>query len=112
MFFVTPAHLNALASAVVEEASNSSFLYSLAWRHKYASLLEGFLTRQSLWDRLVFDAARAKVLGKAAGTVRAAVSAGGTHLTLLEENANTDFIQARLSCRRSSRCASPSPSLS
>lgn len=81
MLFATPAHLNALASAVVEEASNSSFLYSLAWRHKYASLLEGFLTRQSLWDRLVFDAARAKVLGKAAGTVRAAISAGGAYTT-------------------------------
>ncbi|KZT74192.1 hypothetical protein DAEQUDRAFT_807867 [Daedalea quercina L-15889] len=75
--FATPSHLNALTSAVVEEARKSSFLYSFAWRHKFASLLEGFLTRQSLWDRLVFDAARVKVLGKAAGTIRAAVSAGG-----------------------------------
>lgn len=81
VLFATPAHLNALASAVVDEASNASFLYSLAWRHKYASLLEGFLTRQSLWDRLVFDAARGKVLGKAAGTVRAAISAGGAYTT-------------------------------
>ena len=86
VLFATPAHLNALASAVVEEASNASFLYSFAWRHKYASLLEGFLTRQSLWDRLVFDAARAKVLGKAAGTVRAAVSAGGTSAVPLGRN--------------------------
>ena len=89
VLFATPGHLNALATAVVEEASNSSFLYSLAWRHKYASLLEGFLTRQSLWDRLVFDAARAKVFGKAAGTVRAAVSAGGASVPLLGESANT-----------------------
>ncbi|TFY55151.1 hypothetical protein EVJ58_g8424, partial [Rhodofomes roseus] len=76
VLFVTPAHLNALSSAVIEQARKSSFLYSFAWRHKYASLLEGFLTRQSLWDRLVFDAARVKVLGKIAGTIRAAVSAG------------------------------------
>lgn len=49
----------------------------LAWRHKFSSMLDGFITKQSLWDRLVFDNARAKVMSKGAGTVRAIVVSGG-----------------------------------
>ncbi|OCH95584.1 acetyl-CoA synthetase-like protein [Obba rivulosa] len=79
LYFVKPSHLDKLASAVIEEAKKSSswIMYNLAWRHKFAGLLEGFLTKQSLWDRLVFDAARVKVMGKGAGTVRGIVVSGG-----------------------------------
>ena len=38
---------------------------------------EGFITKESLWDRLVFDAARVKVLGEGAGTLRALIATGG-----------------------------------
>lgn len=40
-------------------------------------MLEGFITKQSLWDRLVFDGARVSVLGNGAGTVRAVIVSGG-----------------------------------
>ncbi|PCH38668.1 acetyl-CoA synthetase [Wolfiporia cocos MD-104 SS10] len=77
ILFVKPAHLAALTSAILEHARKASFLYSLAWRHKFAGVIEGFFTKESLWDRLVFDSARAQVLGKGAGTVRAVIVSGG-----------------------------------
>ncbi|OBZ75164.1 Long-chain-fatty-acid--CoA ligase 5 [Grifola frondosa] len=53
---------------------NASYvMYMIAWRHKLAALLDGFLTKQSLWDRVIFDGARVKVMGKGAGTVRAII---------------------------------------
>lgn len=80
VLFVTPSHLTALATAIIEKAKNSSFLlYSLAWRHKLSGILEGFFTKQSLWDRLVFDGARVDVMGKGAGTVRSVIVSGGEH---------------------------------
>ncbi|KAI0933158.1 hypothetical protein AcV5_005970 [Taiwanofungus camphoratus] len=77
LLFIKPTHLSALTTSVLEEARKSSILYSLAWRHKLAAILEGFMTKQSLWDRLVFDGARVKVMGKGAGTVRGVVVSGG-----------------------------------
>ncbi|PIL23838.1 hypothetical protein GSI_13589 [Ganoderma sinense ZZ0214-1] len=78
LLFVRPDHLNSLTDAISQEASNSSwFLFNFAWRHKLAGVLEGYITKQSLWDRLVFDSARMKVMGKGAGTVRAVVVGGG-----------------------------------
>lgn len=79
LLFVRPDHLNSLTEAISQEASNSSwFLFNFAWRHKLAGVLEGYITKQSLWDRLVFDSARMKVMGKGAGTVRAVIVSGGT----------------------------------
>lgn len=78
VLFVRPSHLTALTKAIVDKAKqNSSFFYAIAWRHKLAGLLEGFFTKQSLWDRLVFDNARMDVMGKGAGTVRAVIVSGG-----------------------------------
>ncbi|CCM03866.1 uncharacterized protein FIBRA_06016 [Fibroporia radiculosa] len=78
ILFVKPSHLAALTSSILEAArSSSSLLYSLAWRHKYAAILDGYITKQSLWDRLVFDSARAYAMGKGAGTVRAVLTGGG-----------------------------------
>ncbi|KAI8998795.1 acetyl-CoA synthetase-like protein [Trametes punicea] len=78
ILFVRPDHLTSLTNAILDEAKRSSwFLHNLAWRHKLAGILEGFITKQSLWDRLVFDRARVKVMGKGAGTVRAVVVSGG-----------------------------------
>ncbi|GJE86971.1 acetyl-CoA synthetase-like protein [Phanerochaete sordida] len=78
ILFVSPAHLTTLSSAIIENAKKAStVLYSLAWRHKLAGVLEGFFTKQSLWDRLVFDGARMQVMGKGAGTVRALVVSEG-----------------------------------
>ncbi len=78
ILFVSAFHLSALTSAILDHAKRSSFLYSLAWRQKLAGILEGFTTKQSLWDRLVFDAARIGVMGKGAGTVRGVVVSRGS----------------------------------
>lgn len=73
VLFVTPPHLDALVSSIIAEAKKS-LLFPLAWRHKLAAILEGALTRESMWDRLVFNDAR---LAAGAATVRALIVAGG-----------------------------------
>ncbi|KAI0086291.1 acetyl-CoA synthetase-like protein [Irpex rosettiformis] len=78
VLFIHPSHLTAITQAITQKAKSSGLLYSVAWRQKMANVLEGFLTKQSLWDRLVFDPARASVLGNGAGTVRAVIIAGGS----------------------------------
>ncbi|KAI0374715.1 acetyl-CoA synthetase-like protein [Pilatotrama ljubarskyi] len=78
ILFVRPDHLTSLSDNILREARKASWLLNtLAWRHKLAGILEGYITKQSLWDRLVFDRARVKVMGKGAGTVRAVIVSGG-----------------------------------
>ncbi|KAG2077832.1 acetyl-CoA synthetase-like protein [Suillus decipiens] len=77
VLFLKPEHVQSLASSVIDRAKKSFFIFPLAWRHKFASLTEGFLTRDSLWDRTVFSSAREDVLGKMADTVKAVVISGG-----------------------------------
>jgi len=77
VLFIKPGHLSSLASGIIGEAKKSWLLESFAWRHKRAGVEDGFITNQSLWDRLVFDSARAKVLGHAAATVRIVIVSGG-----------------------------------
>jgi len=74
-----PGHLKELGGSIMKEAKKSGFIFSFAWRHKLAAVREGFLTKDSLWDRLVFDAARARIIGDAAGTLRAVIVSGGMH---------------------------------
>lgn len=75
--FLKPAHLHTLVAAILKEARKSFFLYPFAWRHKMAGISEGFVTKESLWDRLVFDAARSRVAGDQSGTLRAVIVSGG-----------------------------------
>ncbi|KAF4615268.1 hypothetical protein D9613_002796 [Agrocybe pediades] len=77
VLFLKPGHLNSLVSGILTTAKSSWFLYNFAWRHKTAGIADGFLTNQSLWDRLLFDGARIKVLGNAAAAVRAVIVSGG-----------------------------------
>lgn len=77
VMFLKPDHIDALLQAILKEARKSFVLFRFAWRHKLAGVSEGFLTKDSLWDRLVFDNARAKVIGEAAGTLRGVVVSGG-----------------------------------
>jgi len=77
LLFLKPSHLSALSTSIIQEAQASSpLLYYLAWRQKMAGMLEGYITKQSLWDRLVFDGARSKVMGKGAGALRAVIIGG------------------------------------
>ena len=77
VLFVHPDHLQELSAAVLSRARKSSFTYPVVWRHKLAALAEGFLSKESLWDRVVFDGARDYVMGRMAGTLKAVVTSGG-----------------------------------
>lgn len=77
VLFVHPDHLQDLSTAVLSRAKKSSFTYPVVWRHKLAALAEGFLSKESLWDRVVFDGARDYVMGRMAGTLKAVVVSGG-----------------------------------
>lgn len=77
VLFLKPGHLESTVSSIVKQASRSFILYPFARRHKLASLREGYVSKESLWDRLVFDSARAKVIGDGAGTVRGVIISGG-----------------------------------
>jgi long-chain acyl-CoA synthetase len=77
VLFVKPEHVISLTSSILNAARSGSWLSGLGWRHKIAHATEGFITKESLWDRLVFDAARVKVLGEGAGTLRALIATGG-----------------------------------
>lgn len=76
IMFVRPGQVATLTWKVLDEAKKS-WLYSVAWRHKIAGLKDGFITNQSLWDRLVFDGARTRVLGDEVSALRGVVISGG-----------------------------------
>ena len=75
--FIKPGHLTSIVSGIISEAKKSWLLQPFAWRHKLAGVTDGFITNQSLWDRLVFDSARVRVIGDSAATLRAVVVSGG-----------------------------------
>lgn len=77
VLFVKPEHVISLTSSILNAARSGSWLSGWAWRHKIAHATEGFITKESLWDRIVFDTARVKVLGEGAGTLRALIATGG-----------------------------------
>jgi long-chain acyl-CoA synthetase len=77
VLFIKPQHLAQLAGAITTKASEST-AWPLAHRHKRSALSAGFISKDSLWDRLVLDAARADVMGAGAGTVRGVIVASGT----------------------------------
>ena len=78
--FIKPGHLESLSSSIITEAKKSVVLYSFAHRHKLAGITEGFISKDSLWDRLVFENARKTAMGDAASTVRGIVVTGGQYL--------------------------------
>jgi len=77
ILFLKPEHVQSLTSSVIKLAKKSFLMYPLAWRHKFSGLKEGFLGKDSLWDRTVFDGARETVLGRMAETLKAIVISGG-----------------------------------
>ena len=78
VLFLRPEHLKAIATDVIKEGARSWLLYPFAWRHKVSGVSEGFVTKESLWDRVLFDGARTKILGPTAATLRAVIVSGGT----------------------------------
>ncbi|KAF8267856.1 acetyl-CoA synthetase-like protein [Lactarius quietus] len=90
IYFLKPSHTEAVVNAIISNAKKS-LLFPLAWRHKVAGILEGYLTKESLWDRLVFDDARSSVLGEAASSTRAVIVSDGTVPTRLLTPARVAF---------------------
>ena len=76
VLFLKPDHLHGVVDAIMANAKKS-FLFPLAWRHKLAGIFEGFFTKESLWDRLVFDNARSAVFGDDAPSIRGLVVSDG-----------------------------------
>jgi len=76
VLFVHPDYIQDLSTAILSRAKKSSFTYPVAWRHKLAALAEGFLSKESLWDRMVLDGAREHVMGRMAGSLKAVVVSG------------------------------------
>ncbi|KAL4067573.1 hypothetical protein V8B97DRAFT_1868703 [Scleroderma yunnanense] len=76
VLFIEPCHLEDLSTSILKDAK-ASWLFPLAWRHKLAALAEGFISKVSLWDRMVFDNAREHVLKNMADTLKAVVVSGG-----------------------------------
>ncbi|KAF7295099.1 Acetyl-CoA synthetase [Mycena indigotica] len=76
--FVKPGHLQTLGDAILKQARKSFFLFPLAWRHKLAGIADGYVTKESLWDRLVLDAARAHVAGDGSAALRAVIVSEGS----------------------------------
>ncbi|KAH9039000.1 acetyl-CoA synthetase-like protein [Lactarius pseudohatsudake] len=77
VYFLKPIHVEAVVNAIVSRAKKS-LLFPFAWRHKVSGIIEGYITKESLWDRLVFDDARGSVLGEAAPSTRAVIVSGGS----------------------------------
>ncbi|KAI0050034.1 acetyl-CoA synthetase-like protein [Auriscalpium vulgare] len=73
--FLRPTHLDSLVSSI-NSTAKGHFLFPLAWRQKHAGIIEGYSTKEGLWDRLVFEGARSKVMGEGAATLRAVVVSG------------------------------------
>ncbi|KAF8507259.1 hypothetical protein JB92DRAFT_2961403 [Gautieria morchelliformis] len=76
ILMLTPNHLKPLTSSILKAAS-SNLLFSLAWRHKLHGLNQGFITRLSFWDNLIFDGARTKTLGKLEASLRGIIVSEG-----------------------------------
>ena len=72
----TPSQLNTIVSSILSEAKRSP-LFPLAWRHKLSHILQGFLSKDSLWDKSFFSAARSATLKKSSESLRAVIVSGG-----------------------------------
>ncbi|KAF8212433.1 hypothetical protein K438DRAFT_1567350 [Mycena galopus ATCC 62051] len=95
--FLKPEHVHTMVPAIWKEARRS-FLFPFAWRHKLAALTEGFLSKESLWDRLVFDAARSRVSGPGAATLRAVIVSEGPLAADTVQRARVAFSVPLINC--------------
>ncbi|KAG8831329.1 hypothetical protein FRC17_003282 [Serendipita sp. 399] len=62
LLFLTPENLRFITTSVLN-TSKKSLLFGIAWRHKQAAILRGYLVKDGLWDRQVFNNARVSALG-------------------------------------------------
>ncbi|KAI5123321.1 hypothetical protein M0805_009342 [Coniferiporia weirii] len=74
--FLTPSQMNEIVSPVMSLAQKS-MLFPFAWRHKLFHLQNGYLSKDSMWDRSVFVSARKTVLKEMALSLRAVIVSTG-----------------------------------
>lgn len=72
---VTRLHLNSLTKAVLSAVSGA--LRPFAWRQKSVALAAGAVSKDTIWDSLVFGPARRAALGPMGASLRAVVLSGG-----------------------------------
>ncbi|KAI6110367.1 hypothetical protein EDD16DRAFT_1810153 [Pisolithus croceorrhizus] len=75
VFFIGLDHLEDLSSSILRH-TGESWLYSFAWKHKLVAFAEGFLSKDSLWGRMVFDHAWEHVLGDMANALKDVIISG------------------------------------
>jgi len=77
IFYVRkPVQLSGIISSVLA-AARTSLLFPLSWRHKLFYLQNGFLSKDSFWDKNIFAGARKSVLKDAANSLRSVIISGG-----------------------------------
>jgi len=75
VLFLTNSHTESLTASILNHARRS-WLFPLAWRHKQAALFEGSMSKDTLFDKQVFRAARLRALGALANSMREIAVAG------------------------------------
>ena len=87
MMFVNPEQLTWLTGRLEEEA-RKSWVFNIGWKHKVAGVRDGFVSNQTLWDRLVLDGARAKATSEDIGVLSVVVVSGGEGFLFLFDSTN------------------------
>ena len=75
----TPPDLNTIVQSVLANAQRS-FTFPLAWRHKMFHLKNGYLSKDSIWDKSFLYGPRKAVLKSVAESLRAIIVSGGMSL--------------------------------
>jgi long-chain acyl-CoA synthetase len=71
----TNSHMESLTASILNHARRS-WLFPLAWRHKQAALADGSMSKDTFFDKQVFQAARLQALGALANSLREIAVAG------------------------------------
>ncbi|PVG02165.1 acetyl-CoA synthetase-like protein [Serendipita vermifera] len=75
LLFIAPKYLDLLTSKILAFSKKSLFFW-LAWRHKHAGILRGYLVRDGIPDRYVFSPARELAFGRVLANLRAIAICG------------------------------------
>jgi long-chain acyl-CoA synthetase len=57
----------------VLDLAKSNLIFKLAFHHKLSHLYNGYMSRDSLWDKIAFSSSRSRALGKVGGKLRAVI---------------------------------------
>lgn len=75
-YLSTSSQLHYIVASILANAKKST-VFPVAWRHKIFHIQQGFLSKDGVWDRQVFDTARKSVLNRVNDSLRAIVVSKG-----------------------------------